>query len=154
MILAEPFTPPRPEEMPAVAGRVLALINDARALPRRCGGQEFTATQPLDYSATLERAALSHARDMAANDFMGHVGSNGNTPDIRADLAGYPWRSIGENVAAGQTSAQEVVNSWLESPSHCATLMDPRYSETGIAYALNPDSEHGIYWAQEFGRPR
>jgi len=153
-ILAEPFAPPRPEDMPAVAGQVLALINDARAQPRRCGGQEFSATQPLDYSATLERAALSHAQDMAVNDFMGHVGSNGNTPDIRADLAGYPWRSIGENVAAGQTSAEEVVNGWLASPSHCATLMDPRYSETGIAYAQNPDAGHGIYWAQVFGRPR
>ncbi len=154
LILAEPFTPPRPEEMPAVAGQVLALVNRARAQPRRCGRREFAATTPLAYSAVLEHAALAHAQDMAASDFMGHEGSDGNTPDFRAGAAGYEWSAIGENVAAGQTSAEEVVNGWLESPSHCATLMDPRYSESGIAYALNPDSEHGIYWAQEFGRPR
>ena len=154
LILAEPFMPPRPDEMPAVAGQVLSLVNAARARPQRCGGQEFASTTPLAYSMVLERAALAHATDMAANDFMGHQGSDGKTPDFRASAAGYQWLSIGENVAAGQTSAEEVVNGWLASPSHCATLMDPRYSETGIAFALNPHSEHGIYWAQAFGRPR
>jgi uncharacterized protein YkwD len=154
LILAEPFMPPRPDEMPAVAGQVLALVNAARARQRRCGSREHAATTPLVYSTVLEHAALAHAMDMAANDFMGHQGSDGNTADFRATRAGYDWLGIGENVAAGQTSAEEVVNGWLASPSHCATLMDPRYSETGIAFALNPDSEHGIYWAQAFGRPR
>jgi len=154
LILAEPFMPPRPDEMPAVAGQVLALVNTARARQRRCGSRKYAATTPLVYSTVLEHAALAHATDMADNDFMGHQGSDGKTPDFRASAAGYQWLSIGENVAAGQTSAEEVVNGWLASPSHCATLMDPRYSETGIAFALNPHSEHGIYWAQAFGRPR
>jgi uncharacterized protein YkwD len=154
MVLAEPFAPPRPQEMSAVARRVLDLVNEARSRSRRCGRDGFLATTPLAISATLERAALAHAKDMAAGDFIGHRGSDGSTPDVRADRVGYLWLSIGENVAAGQTDAEEVVRGWLDSPSHCSTLMDPRYTESGIAYALNPHSEHGIYWAQAFGRPR
>jgi hypothetical protein len=50
-------------------------------------------------------------------------------------------------------AAAEVVNTWLASPGHCANLMNPRYSDMGVAYAVNPDSEKVIYWAQVFAAP-
>jgi uncharacterized protein YkwD len=154
MIIAQPFVPPRPDQLAAVADQVLKLVNIARLQARQCGEESFPATTQLAYSSVLESAALAHARDMAVNDFIGHFGSDGETPDTRASRAGYRWRSIGENVAAGQTSAREVVDGWLASPSHCSTLMDPRYTETGVAFAVDLDGEHGVYWAQAFGRPR
>jgi uncharacterized protein YkwD len=90
---------------------------------------------------------------MAARSYIGHQGSDRSTPAGRATRAGYTWVSIAENVAAGQTTAEEVVNTWLASPGHCANLMNPRYSEMGIAYAVNSASEKGIYWAQVFAAP-
>jgi uncharacterized protein YkwD len=32
--------------------------------------------------------------------------------------------------------------------------MDPRYTDMGIAYTVDPKSESGVYWAQEFALPR
>jgi uncharacterized protein YkwD len=137
-----------------VAARVLALTNQARAQPRRCGSESFAAAPPLRANPRLDRAAAAHAQEMARHSFMAHEGRDGSEPAERITRAGYRWRSIGENVAAGQTSADEVVRDWLRSPGHCANLMSLRFSEMGIAYAVNPSSTDGMYWTQTFGRPR
>ncbi|HJR68496.1 MAG TPA: CAP domain-containing protein, partial [Gammaproteobacteria bacterium] len=67
---------------------------------------------------------------------------------------GYAWRGSGENVAAGQRTAEEVVEAWLDSPGHCATLMEPKFTETGIAFALAPGKNPDVYWTQVFAAPR
>ncbi len=154
MVLAVPFSPPSPDDARVVAQRVLQLTNEARSQARRCGRRKFSATTPLQHAAVLDRAALAHAQDMAAHNFLGHKASDASMPDERATRAGYTWSAIAENVAAGQTSAEEVVNTWLESPGHCANLMNPRYSDSGVAYAVDPASDMGIYWAQTYAAPK
>ena len=57
---------------------------------------------------------------------------------------------MAENVASGQTSADDIAATWLDSPGHCANLRDPKYTETGIAYALNPGDGRDIYWVQVY----
>lgn len=141
-------------EPAAVERRVLELVNRARAEARSCGRTRFSATMPLRASAVLTSAALLHAQDMARRNELGHEGSDGSDSGARITRAGYAWRASGENVAAGQRDADAVVAAWLESPPHCATLMGPQYTEMGIAYALAPGRNPGIYWAQTFGAPR
>lgn len=150
MVLAAPFSPPDPDDASTVGHRVLELINKARLHARRCNRKKFPATTPLKRVAALESAALAHAQDMATHSYMGHKGSDGSMPADRATRANYIWSSVAENVAAGQTTAEEVVNTWLASPGHCANLMSQRYSDTGVAYAVNPAGEKGIYWVQVF----
>jgi uncharacterized protein YkwD len=153
MVLATPLSPPTREDAAIAGQRVLDLINDARSHARRCGRRKFRVTTPLRHAAALERAARVHAQDMAARNFLGHAGSDESMPADRVTRAGYSWSSVAENVAAGQTTAEEVVNTWLASPGHCANLMDPRYSESGAALATNPDSERVVYWVQVFATP-
>ena len=153
MVLAAPFSPPAAHDAPAVGQRVLELINEARMHARRCGRKKFPAATPLKQAAALDRVALTHAQDMAARSYLGHKAPDGSMPADRATRAGYAWVAIAENVAAGQTSADEVVDTWLASPGHCANLMNPRYFEMGVAYAVNPASDKGIYWAQVFAAP-
>ena len=154
ILLAEPFDPPSPAAAADVAARVLALTNEARAQPRRCGGQLFEAAPPLRPNALLDRAAAAHAEDMARRGLLQHEGSDGSDVAQRVTRAGYRWRSVGENIASGQPSAEQVVLEWTRSPEHCANLMSPRFADMGLGYAVNMNSEGGIYWAQEFGRPR
>ena len=153
MVLAAPFAPPALHDAPAVSRRVLELINEARLRTHKCGRKRFPATKQLKQAAALERAALAHAQDMAARSYIGHKGRDGSMPADRVTRAGYAWVSVAENVAAGQTTAEEVVNTWLASPGHCANLMSSRYSDTGVAYAATPASEKGIYWVQVFAAP-
>jgi uncharacterized protein YkwD len=51
------------------------------------------------------------------------------------------------------TTAEVVVNGWLDSPGHCSNIMDTQYTEMGIAYLVNRKSDAGIYWTQVFARP-
>ena len=66
---------------------------------------------------------------------------------------GYPafatW--AGEDLAAGYTSATEVLNGWLNSPAHLAVLTNPAYRAIGIGRAYSPASTFGWYWAADFG---
>jgi uncharacterized protein YkwD len=146
---------PLPESGDAgLVDRLLARINELRSESRDCGGRRFAAAPALTASPVLDKAARTHARDMAANDFMDHTGSDGSRPSDRTTRAGYAWKRIAENVAAGQTRAEDVAATWLESPGHCANLMDPRHSETGIAYAVNPSGSRAIYWVQLYAVPK
>jgi hypothetical protein len=138
----------------AVAERVLTLVNAARAQARRCGRDRFEPAAPLAAVPALMAAASLHSLDMAARGSLGHDGSDGSSSGDRITRAGYEWQAAGENVAAGQRAAETVVAGWLESPGHCATLMDGRFTETGIAYALAPGKDPPVYWTQVFGTPR
>jgi uncharacterized protein YkwD len=154
LVLATPFTPPESADPAELDRRVLQLINKARQQSRRCGNKEFAATAPLHSSPALENAAQSHAQDMAENNYLGHESTAGGLPGDRAKAAGYVWSGIGENVAAGQTTAEEVVGTWLSSAGHCENLMSPGYSETGVAHAISRVSDKGTYWVQIFGHAK
>jgi uncharacterized protein YkwD len=151
--LAEPFVPPQGSDRAAISARVLALVNAARAHARRCGTQPFAAAPPLTHNAVLEKAALAYAQDMARHGYMDHTGRDGSTPQQRVSRAGYAWLETGENLASGVMDAGDVVAGWLHSPGHCENLMWPAYTEMGVAFAVNPHDEAGVYWALEFGRP-
>lgn len=129
--------------------RVLELVNAARAESRRCGWKRFGAAPPLVRSTTLDGVALAHAEDMAARGRMEHAGGDGSTPAERASRAGYAWMRIAENVAAGQSTPEQAVASWLTSSAHCANLMDAAFTETGIGVATA--GAGGPYWAQVLG---
>lgn len=154
IVLAAPLDPPGAADAASVGSRVLALVNEARAGKRRCGRERFDPAPPLKASPALDRAALAHAKDMAARSALGHAGTDGSAPGERAARAGYAWRLVGENVAAGQATPEQVVAEWLGSPHHCANLMDPDFTEMGIGFAADPASAAGIYWTQLFGTPR
>lgn len=141
-------------QIQAVAQQVLTLVNEARAERRRCGWKRFGAVAPLAMSVVLQAVALAHARDMADRGILSHAGRDGSTPGTRAEGAGYRWRVVGENIASGQATAEQVVADWLKSSHHCANLMDPDYSEMGVAFAVGSRSEARNYWSQMFAAPR
>jgi uncharacterized protein YkwD len=154
LILAEPFKPPPEAAASEVSARILALTNRARSQARRCGDRIFEAAEPLALNEALTRAAAQHANDMARHGFLSHQGRDGSDPAVRASRAGYGWRRIGENIAAGQATPEKVVADWLASAKHCENLMTPAYTEMGVAYAVNDSSPDGIYWAQSLAQPR
>lgn len=151
VVLAAPFSPPAAAQAAEVQARVLALVNEARARPQRCGSQAFPAAPPLRLNPMLYSLASAHAADMARYNYFSHTGRDGSNVDGRATRAGYPWRAIGENIAAGQMTPDTVVRGWIDSPGHCANIMSPAFSEMGAAFVVNNQSSQGIYWAQVFG---
>ena len=141
------------ERNATVLARVVELVNVARSQGRRCGSERFAAAPPVSVSKKLNEAASGHARDMARRKFFEHRGSDGSQPKDRVLAAGYQPRLTGENIAYGPESAEEAVAGWLNSPGHCANIMDSRFKEIGVGLA-NGRKRGQIYWVQDFGAPR
>lgn len=131
---------------------VVSEVNRARREARSCGDQEFDATHPLTWDGRLARAALEHSRYMAEHAVLTHTGPDGQSLKARVDMVEFEWRTLGENVAVGQSTPEQVVAAWLNSPSHCANIMNPEFTDTGVAFETRPYSS--IYWTQVLGKER
>nr|WP_239648737.1 CAP domain-containing protein [Nocardiopsis chromatogenes] len=118
----------------ALTREVVSLANDERA-DAGCG--------PLRVDAKLTDASQKHSTDMARRDYMSHDTPEGVGPAERAAEAGYTaWG--GENVAAGYTSAEAVMDGWMNSEGHRKNILNCDFTAVGVG-------ETDGYWAQNFG---
>lgn len=125
----------------AVAWDVLNAVNQARAQ---------AGLGPLTMNGALVAAAQRHSSDMAANQFLGHTGSDGSSASQRISEAGYNWSTVGENAAqTWSVNASEVVNLWLGSDGHRANILNPAFIDMGLGYATA--SNGAVYYTQTFG---
>ena len=131
-------TPPTNPENPGVSNVMLTLINAERAAE---------GIQPLTWNSQLVEAAERHSSDMARNNFLDHVGSDGSTFDQRIAATGYRLITGGENIAVGFTSEDSVMQAWMNSPGHRANILNSNFREVGV-------SRIGDYWTQNFATPR
>lgn len=151
---------PQQERSPAAASgsalgmRALELVNDVRARGIRCGSRAFAPAPPVSLSGALSGVAFGHATDMAAHDYFEHQDLAGHSPADRVRAVGYPEKLVGENIAYGPPSVEEVVQGWLDSPGHCENLMDPRFAQMGIASAAGQAARRGLFWVQVLAEPR
>ncbi|HEY3227111.1 MAG TPA: CAP domain-containing protein [Planctomycetota bacterium] len=102
---------------------------------------------PLFVLPELRDMAREHSTNMGSHDpaFFDHRTPEGDLPEDRA--AGWiEFAAIGENIAAGQSAAEGVFRSWLDSPAHRANLEDPRWTHMGAGHAVLPDSPYVAYW--------
>jgi uncharacterized protein YkwD len=155
LVLAAPVALPSARDAALINQRILDLVNQARAAGRRCGDLSYGAAPPLKLNASLSGAALAHSQEMATYGEFEHGGHDGSTPAQRVARAGYgAYQMVGENIAAGPTTAAEVTAGWLASAPHCQNIMEPGFSEIGIGFAVNTASSELIYWTQDFAAPR
>ena len=88
---------------------------------------------------------------MLDNNYFSHTGLNGSTAGERATAAGYNWRTVGENIAAGFNSESSVLDAWVNSPGHQANNINPNFEEFGLGYA---SSGSGNRWVLMLGAQR
>jgi uncharacterized protein YkwD len=130
---------------PSYSNQLLNLINAER---RKVGAL------PLRINSKLTQAALGQSQDMATHNFFSHTGSNGSQLSARISGTGYRWSAVAENIAAGQSTPSQVFQSWLNSPPHKQSMLDPKYKEVGFGYASNSKSTYKTYWTANFAKPR
>jgi uncharacterized protein YkwD len=140
--------------LPNFQADALRLVNQQRAAGATCGSRgSFAPAAALTWNARLASAAYGHSRDMADNNYFSHDSLDGRTMVNRINATGYTWSTIGENIAAGYGGVQDTVSGWMASEGHCANLMNPSFTEFGLACARNDASRYRIYWTQNLGRP-
>ncbi len=110
---------------------------------------------PLTIDSRLAAAARAHAADMATRDYFSHNGPDGSGFQQRITRAGYRWRVVAENLAAGLASPEATVDSWMTSPGHRKNLLNPAFRHAGIGHVFRqPDTgavRYGHYWTLTLG---
>jgi uncharacterized protein YkwD len=135
--------------------QALALVNQFRSQSRSCGSAgNFAAVPALTWNDQLTNAAFGHSKDMADNNYFSHESLDQRSFIDRLNAAGYRPNGAGENIAAGQPTLDAVMQSWQNSPGHCANLMIANHKNMGLACMQRPGSLYGKYWTMELAAPK
>jgi uncharacterized protein YkwD len=137
---APPTTSPAPAGMSQEETAVLDLVNTERA---KAGCAALTA------NSILNQVARAHSEDMALNAYFSHTSPDGRSPFDRMRDAGYAGRMMGENIAAGQPTAQAVMDAWMNSAGHRANILNCGFKDIGVGFFRG--GSFGFYWTQDFG---
>ncbi|MGN7165995.1 CAP domain-containing protein [Paenibacillus cellulositrophicus] len=118
----------------AYAQQVLDLVNQERSK---------AGLGALSMDSKLSNMAMAKAKDMYDNKYFDHNSPTHGSPFDMMKEYGITYNSAGENIANGQTSPQQVMQDWMNSPGHKANILNKSYTHIGIAFYNNE-------WVQEF----
>lgn len=126
----------------SIESQVVTLVNKERAA---------NGLAPLTLNWQLSRMGEIKCQDMRDHNYFSHNSPTYGSPFQMMTEFGIPYTAAGENIAAGQVSAQDVMNSWMNSPGHRANILNSSYTQIGVGYAKG--GSMGTYWSQEFIHP-
>lgn len=99
----------------------------------------------------ISRVARFKSQDMIDNNYFSHNSPIYGTPFQMLKSFGIRYTSAGENIAYGQRTAQQVMNTWMASSGHRANILNSNYNKIGVGVARDPKSGQ-LYFTQIFVR--
>lgn len=134
---------------PQVAAVIAAVLVDLANQDRAENSLHGLKVNPL-----LVAAAQAKADDMASKGYFAHTSPNGVDPWYWFRNAGYSFSYAGENLAVDFVDSGDVNTAWMNSPLHRKNILDPHYTEIGIATAQGYyKGRLTTFVVQEFGTP-
>ena len=118
---------------------VLNLVNKERT---------SRGLSPLTLNAKLSNVATLKSQDMVNKHYFDHQSPTYGSPFDMMKQFGISYRTAGENIAMGQRTPKEVMNSWMNSSGHRANILNSSYKELGVGIAK--DANGRLYWTQQF----
>ncbi|GGJ12303.1 CAP domain-containing protein [Paenibacillus hunanensis] len=118
----------------AFVAQVVELVNQERSK---------AGLQALTVDTALQTMAGDKAIDMYTNNYFSHTSPTYGSPFDMMKTYKISFRAAGENIAKGQTSPAQVMNSWMNSAGHKANILSKNYTHIGVGYT------NGV-WVQEF----
>lgn len=107
--------------------------------------------QPLAYNWQVARVARIKSQDMINNNYFSHTSPVYGSPFKMLESYALRFSSAAENIAYGQRSAQEVVNTWMNSAGHRANILSANVTQIGVGVAKK--SNGTLYFTQIFIKP-
>ncbi|HFL2522813.1 TPA: CAP domain-containing protein [Clostridioides difficile] len=127
------------ESFSAYQKEVVDLVNIERAK---------AGLNPLTLDSSISNVATKKSQDMIDNNYFSHNSPTYGSPFDMLKKFGISYKTAGENIAMGQKTPKEVVNSWMNSEGHRKNIMNPNFSKIGVGVAQK--SGGSIYWTQIF----
>lgn len=111
--------------------------------------------KPLTLQPKLTTSAIKKVDDMLERQYFEHVSPQGvSVADLVRDVD-YKFEVVAENLALGDFGTdQKLVQAWMNSPTHRANILNPRFIEIGVS-AANGEYKGNRQWlfVQHFGKP-
>lgn len=108
----------------------------------------------LKHSSVLDAAAKLKADDMAQNEYFAHYSPKGISPWHWFGEVKYNFVHAGENLAIHFTDSADIMQAWMDSPTHRANIMNGNYTEIGVGTAEGTfEGFKTVYVVQLFGTP-
>lgn len=123
-------------QLSAYEQKVVELTNAERAK---------NGLSPLKVDVELSKVAREKSKDMSVNNYFDHNSPTYGSPFDMMKKFGISYRSAGENIAMGQRSPEEVVNSWMNSSGHRENILSKDFTHIGVGHVAD-----GNYWTQQF----
>ncbi len=109
----------------------------------------------LTKNIKLNRSASAKTDDMFTNQYFEHTSPGGKTAADLVKDEGYTFQIVGENLALGIFETDKtLVQAWMNSPTHRANILNPKYTEMGAAVGIG-DYKNQRQWmaVQHFAKP-
>ncbi|TMU83752.1 SafA/ExsA family spore coat assembly protein [Bacillus sp. BHET2] len=129
------ITIPSFTEASSFENRIMELTNKER---------QKNGLPPLKLDSELSRVAFSKSRNMRDVGYFSHKSPTYGTPTDMMKAFHIQFNEAAENIAAGQTSPEQVVREWMESPGHRKHILTGSYTHIGVGYAEGGAYE--TYW--------
>ena len=111
------------------AHEIMGILNEVRAQ---------MGLQPVSFNAHLTYAAAGHVNDMAVHNYFSHTSLDGRRASDRIRATGYRYVWYGENLLQQWSiDSFAAFNNLWASPDHQAMMIDGRYNEFGLAFAVS-----------------
>lgn len=141
------------QSRPEVLG-ISYTISEQDLLENTNKQRSLNGAAPLQLNSKLSDAARRKVSNMFEDNYWAHFSPDGTTPWSFIKAADYEYLFAGENLAKGFTSSSDVVNAWMNSPTHRENLLSSKYTEIGFAIQEGHlTGEDTVVVVQMFGKP-
>lgn len=108
----------------------------------------------LQENTQLDEAAQKKAANMFQKDYWSHFAPDGTSPWDFIRQAGYQYEYAGENLAKNFLFSSNVVDAWMNSPTHRENIVRKEYTQVGYAVVNGMlNGEETTLVVQMFGTP-
>ncbi|MCQ6529790.1 CAP domain-containing protein [Bacillus mycoides] len=99
----------------------------------------------LQIDTALSKVSRLKSEDMQKNNYFSHISPTYGSPFDMIKKFDISYQSAGENIAQGQQTPEEVIQSWMNSTGHRENILNSHFTHMGVGYV-----ESGKYWTQQF----
>lgn len=99
--------------------------------------------KPLQHRADIKNVAMKKAQDLINSNYFSHNSPNYGSPFDMLKTYGISYQAAAENIAKGQTTPEQVMNSWMNSQGHRNNILNSSFDSIGVGFY------HGA-WVQLF----
>lgn len=134
-------TTPTTNNLKEMESEVIRLVNNER---------ERMGISPLRENSELSRVARIKSEDFINNNYFTHNSPIYGTPFEMLNNFKIPFTAAAENIASGQKTPTEVMQTWMNSPGHRSNILNETFNQIGVGVAR--DNSGTLYWTQLFIR--